>query len=166
MNLRIQENIYKQKTMSGIIDWATRNKSANFKKLEKYYPTAFMLLTIGVGQTGVILVSDDMPKKRRIPLALNNTINCLISLAGGLITAKYSAKLTDTFVKRAENVIVSNEKEQIIKGIRKAVPVLVSGVLYKYIGPVLATPLTDKLNKFLIKKGFVDYSDKKEGLTK
>lgn len=158
MNLRIHENIYKQKTMSGIIDWATKNESANFKKLEKYYPTAFMLLTIGVGQTGVILASDDMPKKRRIPLALNNTINCLISLAGGLITAKYTTQLKDTFVKRAENVIVSNEKEQIIKGIRKTVPILVSGILYKYIGPVLATPLTDKLNKYLVKHKMVDYS--------
>lgn len=161
MSLRIHQNIYKNKVTSSAIEWATKNQAANYKKLEKYYPTAFMLLTIGVGQTGVILASDDMPKKRRIPLALNNTINCLISLLGGFITAKHVSNLKGTFVKRAEATLVNKDKEQIIKGINKAIPILVSGILYKYIGPVLATPLTDKLNKFLVKKGLVNYSNDK-----
>lgn len=161
MNIGIHGRIANTNTMKRFVGWATKNNSTNYKKLEKYYPTAFMLLTIGVGQTGVILASDDMPKKRRIPLALNNTINCLISLIGGLITAKHSAKLVDIFKKRAEVIVVNKEKEQIIKGINKAIPILVSGILYKYIGPVLATPITDKVNKFLVKKGWVDYSKEK-----
>lgn len=162
MNLRINQNLAKSNTVNKFVNWATKNDAANYKKLQKYYPTAFMLLTIGIGQTGFILASDDMPKKRRIPLALNNTINCLISLAGGIITDKYVDKLTDTFVKRAEKTLVSNEKAQVIKGISRAIPILASGLLYKYIGPVLATPITDKVNKFLVKHKMVDYSEKSE----
>ena len=158
MSLRINQNLAKSNTINKFVDWATKNDAANYEKLKEIYPPAFMLLTVGVVQTGVILNSDDMPKKRRIPLALNNTINCLISLAVGLITAKYSKKLTATFVKRAEAVLGSKEKEQIIKGIGTAIPIFVSGLLYKYIGPVLATPITDKVNKYMVKKGMIDYS--------
>lgn len=158
MNLRINQTLANSNTVNKFVNWATKNDAANYKKLQKYYPTAFMLLTIGIGQTGFILASDDMPKKRRIPLALNNTINCLISLAGGIITDKYVDKLTDTFVKRAEVTLVGNEKAQVIKGIGRAIPILASGLLYKYIGPVLATPITDKVNKYLVKHKMVDYS--------
>lgn len=158
MNLRINQNLANLNTVKSFVNWATKNDAANYKKLQKYYPTAFMLLTVGVAQTGVILASDDMPKKRRIPLALNNTINCLISLAGGIITDKYVDKLTDTFVKRAEATLICKEKEQVIKGIGRAIPILASGLLYKYIGPVIATPLTDKVNKYLVRKGIIDYS--------
>lgn len=156
--MRIHQNLANSNTVKKFVNWATKNDAANYKKLQKYYPTAFMLLTIGIGQTGFILASDDMPKKRRIPLALNNTINCLISLAGGIITDRYVDKLTDTFVKRAEATLVCNEKEQVIKGIGRGIPILVSGLLYKYIGPVLATPITDKVNKFMEKHKMVDYS--------
>lgn len=162
MSIKIHQNLANSNTVNKFVNWATKNDAANYKKLQKYYPTVFMLVTIGVGQTGFILASDDMPKKRRIPLALNNTINCLISLAGGIITDKYVDKLTDTFVKRAEATLVGKEKVQIIKGISRAIPILASGLLYKYIGPVLATPITDKVNKYMIKHGMVDYSEKKE----
>lgn len=158
MSIRIHQGLANSNSVKKFVNWATKNDAANYKKLQKYYPTAFMLLTIGIGQTGFILASDDMPKKRRIPLALNNTINCIISLAGGIITDKYVDKLTDTFVKRAEATLVCKEKEQVIKGIGRGIPILVSGLLYKYIGPVLATPLTDKVNKFLEKHKMVDYS--------
>jgi hypothetical protein len=172
--MKIHESIYKSKTMDRFIKWAAPKNLpekiiTNYDKLQKIYPPVFMVLTIGIGQTGVILASDDMPKKRRIPLALNNIINCLISLTGGLIIAKHSKKLTDIFVKRAEVVFAKKGKEyqeQVANGIKTAIPMAITAFLFKYIGQVIATPITDKVNKFLIKKGLIDYSDKKEGLTK
>lgn len=166
MNLRINQNLANLNTVKSFVNWATKNDAANYKKLQKYYPTAFMLLTIGIGQTGFILASDDMPKKRRIPLALNNTINCLISLAGAALIAKHSEKLTNKFVERAKVIFPKERHDQIVNGIKTAIPMTITAFLFKYIGQVIAIPITDKVNKYLIKKGIVDYSDKKEGLTK
>lgn len=163
MNVKILDNVAKTNTMTRFIKWADKKKlpgdtSTYYEKLQKIYPTVFMLLTIGVGQTCTILTSDNIPKKRRIPLALNNTINCLISLTGGLILAKRSKKLTDKFAERAESLFSQEEQKIIINGIKSAIPFFISALLYKYIGQVIATPITDKVNKFLIKKGLVDYS--------
>jgi hypothetical protein len=150
-------------------NWAIQEKSVqknakkpitNYSELQRFYPTAFMLITIGA-QTGVIYDTKDMPKKRRIPLALNNIINCSISLLGGFILAKHSVKLVNKFVDHAKILYskkTEKEKTILINGITTAIPFLISALLFKYAGQVIATPITDKVNKFLVKKGFIDYS--------
>lgn len=164
--MRIHEKIIKTNTIKKIINWAEPktlgNKTlSNYDKLQKMWPTVFMLSTVGVAQTGVIMTTDEIPKKRRIPLALNNVITCVMAFFGGLLTDKYTDKLKDKFIQRAGIVIKDSKQTVIINGIKTAIPVLASALLYKYIGQVIATPLTDKVNKVLVKNGLVNYSDNK-----
>jgi len=166
MSIGIHERIANTNTMKRVVNWAvpkgaSESSKTNYDKLQKIWPSAFMLLTAGLGQTLVIYKSDDMPKKRRIPLIINNIITCSISLLGGLVTKKYVDKLTEKMKTRA-GVVFAKENSKYIEtiqnGVKTSIPVLVSALLYKYIGPVLATPLTDKVNKHLVKKGMIDYS--------
>lgn len=166
MSIRIHESIAKNNTVRRIVNYIEPKDSltkTKYDTLKKIYPTAYMLLTIGVAQAGVILASDDMPKERRIPMALNNVINCVISFVGGLAVDKYFEKLKYQLMDRAK-LLIKDEKraKTMINGIDTAVPVLVSAFLYKYIGQVIATPVTDKVNKYMIKHGMVDYSEKKQ----
>lgn len=172
MSIRIHEKIANTNTMKSIVKWADPSNASettktSFNKLQKHWPEAFMLLTAGVGQTWVIYKSDDMPKKRRIPLIINNIITCSISILGGLITDKYTERFKDKLIKRASVVFAEKDSkyiETMQNGVKTAVPVLISALLYKYIGPVIATPITDKVNKYLVKKGMIDYSkDEKRG---
>jgi len=163
MSIKIHERIANTNTMKRVINWAvpkdvSGTAKTNYDTLQKIWPTAFMLLTVGVAQTGVILNSDDMPKKRRIPLALNNVITCAISLLGVLVTDRYTDKLMNKFANRAKVIFKNEKQERMVNGIKTGMPILVSALLYKYIGQVLATPLADKVNKYLVKKEMVDYS--------
>lgn len=163
MSIRIHETIANTKTMQRVVKWAvpkgaSETTKTSFDKLQKHWPTAFMLLTAGAGQTWVIYKSDDMPKKRRIPLIINNVITCSLSVLGAILIDKRTEKLKNKFIERAGVLFKDKQKELMQNGIKVTVPLLVSSLLYKYIGPVLATPVTDKVNKFLEKHKMVDYS--------
>lgn len=162
MSMRIHESIARNSTIRRIVNYIEPKNSltkTKYDTLKKIYPTAYMLLTIGVAQAGMILASDDMPKERRIPMALNNVINCVISFAGGMATDRFFEKFKNQLMDRAK-LLIKDEKQAktMVNGIDTAVPVLVSAFLYKYLGQVLATPVTDKVNKSLVKNGLVDYS--------
>lgn len=165
MNISIHNNIAKTNTMKRIVNWAAP-KGANegvkvpYDILQKNWTAIFMLTTMGIGQTAMILKSDDMPKERRIPLALNNIITCAIALVGGLLTDKHTEKLKDRIFKRAESVFAKDSAKlsKMQNGIKTTVPLVISTFLYKYIGQVIATPLTDKVNKYMVKHEMVDYS--------
>ena len=156
--------------MHGFENWAIKERPiknsmsktvTNYTKLQEIYPTVAMLLAVS-SQTAFIYNSKDMPKERKIPLLLNNLINCVLAVAGGLLINKQVTKLVDKVLKRANIVYASNpNKANLTNGIKTAIPFLVSAVMFKYIGAVLATPLADKANRFLVKKGIVKYSDNK-----
>lgn len=163
ITLKVHERIANTKTMQRVVKWAVpkdvpKNTKTSFDKLQKHWPTAFMLLTAGAGQTYVIYKSDDMPKKRRIPLIINNIITCSLSVLGAILIDKRTEKLKNKFIERAGVLFKDKEKELMQNGIKVTVPLLISSLLYKYIGPVLATPITDKVNKFMEKHKMVDYS--------
>ena len=81
-----------------------------------------------------------------------------------LLVKKPADKFLEKMLKRAEVLYVRNpNKANLINGIKTAVPFLVPVIMFKYIGAVLATPLADKANTFLVKKGFVNYSNNNSG---
>lgn len=171
MSLSILKSIANTKTFNRFEKWAAKETPirknstktiSNYSKLQDIYPTVFMLLTIGA-QTAFIYNDKDMPKERRIPLVLNNIINCAISVGLFLLMSKSSKKFVNKTLERA-NVLYANNpnKTKLINGINTAVPFVVSAFLFKYIGPVAATPLADKANKFLVKKGIVKYSNNQD----
>lgn len=164
---RVLTYVANTKTMHRLEDWAVREtplKSnptkmvTNYSKLQRVYPTIFMLFTMGA-QTAVIYNSKDMPKKRRIPLVLNNIITCVLAVIGGLLMSRPTTKLLDIMLKRANILYEHNpNKAFLVNGIKTAIPFLIPALTFKFLGPVIATPMADKANNFLIKKGLINYS--------
>lgn len=167
MITRVLKYVANTNTMHKLENWAVREtplKSdptkmvTNYSKLQKIYPSIFMLFTIGA-QTAVIYNSKDMPKKRRIPLVLNNIITCALSIIGGLLMSKPTTKFVDLMIRRANVLYEHNpNKSFLVNGIKTAIPFLIPALTYKFLGPVIATPLADKANNLLVKKRLVDYS--------
>lgn len=142
-------------------DWATKDGGKAFAKLEKMYPLVYPA-AYTLTQTVYIYNLDEMPKERRIPLSLNNIINCIISFAGGLLmmTKPYN-NFMKKMTERAAVIYKSENEKTLVKGMKIAVPFIVATMLYKYAGPVIATPLADKANKFLVKHGWVIYANER-----
>lgn len=143
----------------------SKQMTTNYSKLQTVYPIGLMLYTEAT-QIGFISQSKDMPKKRRVPLIIDIIANGVIGLSIAFLTKKPINKLIDKSVKRA-NVLYANSehKESLINGMKTAIPFLTTILTFKYVASVLATPAADKVNKFLIKKGWVDYS-KEDNKTK
>lgn len=155
---RTLKAIEKSRIIQRYEDWAIKDDGKSFAKLEKMYPLIFPTVYMLV-QAAYIYKSDEMPKERRIPLALNNIINCIISFSGGLLMmTKHYNNFMKKMSERAAVIYKSENEKTLVKGMKIAVPFIVATMLYKYAGPVIATPLADKANKFLVKKGWVDYS--------
>lgn len=167
MKLNILKSIANTKAVSKFEKWALTQKPdkksptgeiLNYEKLQNAYPITVM--TFGAVVQSVFLYREkEIPKERRIPLVLNNSINAVMSLIGGLLLNKSVNKYTDKVVERA-NVLYEHHpnKAILINGIKTAIPFIIPAILFRYVCPVLATPLADKANNFLVKKGWVDYS--------
>lgn len=168
MSLSVLKYLANSRIINRAENWAVKEipvkgdvskKVTNYSRMQKIYPNAAMLFAVGI-QTGFIYNSKDMTKERKIPLILNNAIACVLAIIGGLIMHKPIGNLLEKMVSRANIIYPANSnKESLINGMKTAVPFLVSALLFKYIGAVLATPLADKANKFLVKKGIVNYSN-------
>lgn len=130
-------------------------------KVQKYYPTLFALF-VGIVQGVCLYSSKDMPKERKIPLVLNIANNDAIALIGGALLSKPSDKFLNKMIERASVIYDKDPKKLIyLNGIKTAVPFFITAALFKYVGAVLATPLADKMNNYLVKKGLVHYDQKK-----
>lgn len=166
------KQIANTKTMDRVINWAVKESSAkkaaesvsNYDRLQKFYPTIHMIIGVGV-QTAFIYKSEEMPKKRRIPLTLNNIIGGIIAIIGGLAIDKPTNKLVEKMVQRAKVLYPLENQTVMLNGIKTAIPYIIPALMFKYVGAVLATPLADKANNYLIKKGLVDYSNKDTAAT-
>lgn len=167
MKLNILKHIANTKTVSKFEKWALKTtpdknnpakKISNYEKMQKVYPIAFMTFA-AVVQSVFICKEKEMPKERRIPLALNNLINAVMSITGGILISKPTNKYLDKILERANVLYEHNpNKANLINGIKTAIPFIIPALLFRYVGAVLATPLADKANNFLVKKGLVDYS--------
>lgn len=170
MRVNVLKYIANTKTMNRFQNWAvkecpmkknTSQTLTNYAKLQKIYPASFALFA-GLVQGIFIYKSKDMPKERKIPLILNLANNDVIALVGGALLNKPADKFLEKMMERANVIYKDNPNKAIfINGMKTAVPFFVTAVLFKYIGPVLATPLADKCNRFLVKKGWVTYQEKK-----
>lgn len=156
----------KSKVVRKFENWALTPTNSNpamtkLEKVQKYYPTIFALF-VGIMQGTFLYSSKNMPKERKIPLVLNIANNDAIALIGGVLISKPTDKFLTKMINRA-NVIYEKDPKKLIylNGIKTAAPFFITAVLFKYVGAVLATPLADKMNKYLVKKGIVHYDNKK-----
>lgn len=148
------------------MDWTAKEKTTivngvekkvnNYARLQKYYPKFFMTW-IALTQVYFLVKSKEMEKERKLPLMLNILMSCAIALATGAACGKHISKLTNKMVERA-NVLYKkdNAKPDLIDGIKTGMPFLTEAVLFEYLGPVIATPLSIHAASYLTKKGIVN----------
>lgn len=170
MRLNLLTSIARSKPIQKFEEWALKEtpsksnpakKVTNYSKLQKIYPPLGALFA-GIVQGACLYSSKDMPKERKLPLVLNIANNDIIALIGGALISKRVDKFLDKMEDRAKVIYYKDPKKLIyLNGIKTAIPFFISAVLFKYIGPVLATPLADKTNKILVKKGLIHYDNKK-----
>lgn len=137
----------------------SQTKRSNYEWLQKNCPTVFLTTFFAV-QSYFLYKSKDMKKERKYPLILNNLFSCSLALITGALLGKHINKLTNKMVERAKIIYKDpSEKSDLVDGIKTGVPFLIGVMLFEYIGPVIATPLSIKATSLLEKKGLINLNE-------
>jgi len=158
-------SIAKSATAKKYTDWALKEKTAmknnqkvtstNYDTLQKKFP-GYLMWWLSIVQCGFVVQSKTMDEDKKAPVFLNNIYSCVLGSLGEKLLGKKINNLTNKLVKRAE-VVYKNDKQKagLINGIKTAVPAAISGFLFLYLGPVIATPLSTKTADYLRQKGIL-----------
>lgn len=160
----------KSSTARKYMDWTAKEKRilvngvetkvSNYARLQKYYPKFFMTW-IALTQIYFLIKSKEMEKERKLPLMLNILMSCAIALATGAVCGKHINNLTNKMIERANVVYKNNsQKSNLIDGIKTGMPFLTEAILFEYLGPVIATPLSIHAASYLSKKGLINLKEK------
>jgi hypothetical protein len=113
------------------------------------------------------LKSKKIPQERKTPLLINDVITTTFGFVGGLVLSEKIFKFKDAMLKNFEkaNSALKPAELNILKaGLATLIPLVAFTFMFRYIGPVIATPLADKVNKFLINKGIIEDPEKAKKL--
>ena len=92
------------------------------------------------------LTSDKIEEKRKKPLALNTGLSCAVATAGGLFVDRLMDKPVNKLIK---NFTLANPNiknmEKLVDGIKVMKSAILFGTIYRYIVPVLATVVAEKI---------------------
>ena len=137
------------------------NPITRYNVIQEYFPLA-LGVWVGLVQTVLTYRSKDMPKERRVPLALSIGISDAIGLVGTLLINGKVNKFTKRVQDRVDKLPIEKvEKETLKNGVKTAVPLIIFAVMFKYAAQVISTPLANLANNYLQKKGVIDYSNEK-----
>ncbi len=92
------------------------------------------------------LKSDKIEESRKKPLALNTGLSCAVATVGGLYVDKLLEKPVNKFIKgfKLANPNLKN-MDKLVDGIKVTKSALLFGTIYRYIVPVLATMVAEKI---------------------
>ena len=147
----------KESTKKDLLGKTINNNNA------KVVPVMAALLPIWISSFYVYsnIKSDKIPKERKTPLLINDVIICLFSTIAGVTVSKLFDAMQTTMNNNLKTVIKDIEKQaQLKQGIKQMMAIAAFTVVFRYLGPVIATPLADKVNTFLIKKGYIEDPEK------
>jgi len=172
MKINALSSLANAKFMQRSVNWATKVTKTvvnpqgekklitNYDKVQKYYPLAFSVW-VGIMQSFLTYKSKDMPKERKVPLAINIGIGDVLGLTGSLLVNNSVNNFTQRVQNRLEKLpIEEKEKLHLKNGVKTAIPFFISAFMFKYAAQVIATPLANTVNKYLEKKGIIKYSKK------
>ena len=132
----------------------------NYDKIQKYYPL-IIGTWVGIVQSFLTYNSNDMPKERKVPLAINIAISDFIGTVGSLLINNKVNKFTERVQNRLDKLPMEEaEKNHLKNGAKTAVPFAISVIMFRYIAQVAATPLAEVVNSYLEKKGIIKYDNK------
>lgn len=134
------------------VKWASAGDAQNLAKLQKHLP-AIEGMWISLFYVLNTMASKGIPKERKAPLAINSVLTGIFGATGGYLLTTQIFKLSSFMQKRAAVIYQADPAKlaTIEKGMKAVVPLFAFTFVFRYVGPVLATPLADKINKYLIK---------------
>lgn len=133
--------------------------ASRYMLAQDYLPTILNTWIYSI-QAVYTMKSKDIPEDRKLPLALNIVLGEVFSIIGDILVAGQKDKWKDAIVKKFSKVIKDDSK--LLNGLNTAVPIVLSLMMFRFVGPIIATPVADKLNDFLIKKGIAKKPGSKE----
>ena len=138
-----------------VVKWFATNGGKRFATLQRHMPAA-----LGTWMAGFYVInnlkSNNIPQERKTPLLINDLICTGISVAGGYAISNQIYRFSDELLKRFDKVLANNPQKAALKsGLKAMVPLVAFSFAFRFLGPIIATPLADKVNKFLIKKGYI-----------
>lgn len=144
--------IAKLPPIQSAVKWASAGDAKNLATLQKHLP-AIEGLWISLFYVINTMKSKGIPKERKAPLAINSVLTGIFGATGGYLLTKQIFKLSAFMQKRAAVIYQTDpaKLEIILKGLKAVVPLFAFTFVFRYLGPVIATPLADKANKYLIK---------------
>lgn len=111
---------------------------------------SFILSGFYVKQT---LQNDKLEKQRKITLAINQSAVFVVSTIASYTIDNLLTKPIDKFVNRYIAANVENPKiGKYADGIKCALPLIIFGTMYRFIAPVLITPIANHLGNKLYSK--------------
>ena len=92
------------------------------------------------------LTSDKIEEKRKLPLALNTGVSCAVATVSGLFVDKLLDKPVDNVIKKFK-LVNSNTPNihKLVDGIKVMKSALLFGTIYRFVVPVLATVVAEKI---------------------
>ncbi|MDD3012450.1 MAG: hypothetical protein PHC34_01960 [Candidatus Gastranaerophilales bacterium] len=134
----------------------------NLQTLKKHLPPilAACFTSYYIANT---VVSKKIPEKRKPIFITNHILTGIIGIAGGYALTDWVKRFSKTLGERFEKINAEiPEKDIIVKGLKSMVPLLAFAFTVRFLGPVIATPLADKVYNFLIKHNLLKTSQNKQ----
>ena len=149
---------------------------SNLKRL-KVHLSAVFAAWFGILYNICIYKGNGVPKERKNTLVINNTITTFLGVVIGYgldkmldkPMEKWSAKLgkiLDEVYKETPQMIkediekMQDKKAVIAKGFKSMIPMLAFVFACRFVAPVIATPMADIVNKFLVKHKLIKNPEK------
>ncbi|MEI7474055.1 MAG: hypothetical protein WCK67_04690 [bacterium] len=141
-------------------------KKTNLDTIKKFAPAISGLWLEGCYSTASIS-SDKIPKERKAPLVINLLFTGVTSAIGSIALAPFIEKCEVALVKRFNEIngikaLEQQERTVLGEGLKAMPHIAIAAILLHYICPVIATPIADKVNKFLIKQNILKAPDTKK----
>ena len=103
------------------------------------------------------LKSEKIPREHKIPLLINDIIVCTFSIIAGFTIAKLFDAMKTGMNYNLAKVVSDPQKVKMLQGgIKQMMAITAFTFVFRYLGPVIATPLADTVNNFLIKHKLID----------
>lgn len=130
----------------------------NLDVLKKHLPGIVGMYISGFYILNTI-TSKGIPDENKMPLVINNIFCGVAATAGGYLAMPFVNGFSSKLSERVATVLKDKVAPEVVKGYQKGLSSMVGlavfTVMFRYLAPVFATPVADKINKFLIKKGWV-----------
>jgi len=127
----------------------------NISSLRKHLPAVFGLWISGFYIQNTIR-SKAIPEERKTPLVINTLFTGAVGAAGGYAINGAVTKFADALTPRFEKFIASHPEKEVFKtGFKAIVKAISFTFAFRYLAPVLATPVADVVNKYLIRNKMI-----------